>query len=113
MGPTKEAREEFGNRLRAGRAYRDMDQADLRAKMGIGDRALRHYERGGVPATKLGEMRERGMKALDLPEAFFVIDFNELTQMSDAWAQVKRLRRPLPDLERLVEEALDEDSRSE
>jgi transcriptional regulator with XRE-family HTH domain len=113
MAPSKDAQEEFGNRLRAGRAYRDIDQIDLRRKMGIGDRALRNYERGGVPATKLGEMRERGMKALNLPEAFFVIDFAELTQMSDAWDQVKRLRRPLADLERLVEEELDQDSPAE
>lgn len=110
MAPGKEAQEEFGNRLRAARAYRAMDQIPLRKKMGIGDRALRNYENGGVPATKLGEMRERAMKATELPEAFFVIDFKELTQMSDAWDQVKRLRRPLPDLERLVEDELDRDS---
>lgn len=109
---------ELGARLRAARAYRDMDQIPAAKKLSppppdrpLSAGTLGKYEKGQIPTSKLSGLVERAPGAFDLPDAFFVIDFNELAEMSEAWTQVKRLARP-QDLERLVDQALDEGQQS-
>lgn len=112
MNRTKPTPQELGARLRAARAYRDLDQIPAAERIGRRDDTLGRYEKGRIPPSEVSNLLDRAPIAFELPEAFFVIDFSELTQMSDAWDHVKRLRRPLADLERLVEEDLGEGSQS-
>lgn len=98
---------ELAARIRAARAYADIDQVTAAKEFDIAPATLGNYEDGKIPKSKIAGVIDRSTQAFGLPEAFYVIDFKELTQMSDAWDRAKRLRRPLPDLERLVEQELD------
>jgi DNA-binding XRE family transcriptional regulator len=104
--------EELAARIRAARAYARIDQVTAAKEFDVAPATLGSYEDGKIPKSKIAGLIERSTQTFGLPESFYVIDFKELTQMNDAWGRVKRLRRPLADLERLVDQELDQDPQS-
>lgn len=71
----------MGHRVKAARHYRGLDQKKAAKKMRVEPATLGRYEKGLIPDIKRPGVIKRSAKAMNLPEEFFSVDFNELPRM--------------------------------
>lgn len=103
--------EELGRRLSAGRGYCRESLRAFAKRIGVERHDLGVWEKGDFGSSsrprnsdrKRQDAISRVRQGSGLPEEFFVIDFNDLPNMLNAWKQVSRL----PDPARL-QDAVDE-----
>jgi transcriptional regulator with XRE-family HTH domain len=88
---------DLGARVRAARGYANLSQPQLADKLGISRSTITRLETSGKTVAqgyKEEALIERIAKACDLPDAFFAVDFDRLTELVDPalspapeWAQ--------------------------